>query len=571
MERWAKRAAERILVVVFCFLLTLLPARAKPQSDAISDRPAQEKLHILSVGINKYAHAPDLIFSTDDARSVGEAFAGVKQPAFDSVDVSCLLDEAANLDAVRSTFQRIAHNSSPDDVFLFFFSGRGAAYNERTTRSRAYTLQLHDTLMTGRDARSENGLTSFELSTLLLQIPARRQVVFLDSYDSAEAVEAIRQSLTISSKFSLDNLRRKVAIFGLEGGKLESSKWGHGLMTYALLRAMDGEADADHNGIITEAELEAYLLWKIPSIAEEQNTEVNLASFSNLRSLRLGVLDSTKAAEITRGVDLTPRAATSSDDFGKDYALIIAGNQYDFWPALVNPIFDAEILDAELKKNYGYQTDFRKNPDFSDVQGSLLGLYRRGFTKNDRLLIYIAGHGEFDRDTKMGYLVVKDTKTSNEDPLWRTFLSFSILRDLVNNLPAGHVLLVLDVCYGGTFDQRIAVSETRGDSEHQISRGELIKRKLEQPSRFYLTSGGKRSVYDGDPGRHSPFARLFLTLLRSYGGPERRVIDMDQIRDRLSMLDPAPMSAPFNPLILNQDFIFIPKYDATPVSDLSLP
>jgi len=76
---------------------------------------------------------------------------------------------------------------------------------------------------------------------------------------------------------------------------------------------------------------------------------------------------------------------------------------------------------------------------------------------------------------------------------------------------------VLDSCFSGTFDPRIGGVASRSAYE-QITSPELLSRNLNLNARLWLTSGRNEAVSDGIAGQGSPFARMLLETLRSYGG-----------------------------------------------------
>jgi uncharacterized caspase-like protein len=537
------------------------------------------KLHILSIGINKYRPGSEMLnlqFAVPDAVAIAEAFekAG-RTAAFSGVDVTRLVDDAATRDGIQAAIHRIAETAAPEDVLLFFFAGNGKA-TSLPGGQRDFEFAVADTMVKPKTNMYESALSARDLSEFLRLVPARQQLVILDSCDSDSGLESLYTALNADSHFTQRALNRQSALFGVEGMELESAEMGHGTMTYAILEGLKGEADADHDGIITEAELEGYLTWKIPNINAnllKGASSAQLVSRSTLRTLKLAVLDHpANASAETRGVRAIPeeKAEASSPDKGKDYYLIFAGDEYANWKKLNNPIYDAEILKQELDKNYGYvPSGIVKNPGKGDVYAALEALHSRKFSKQDRLLLYFAGHGDYNPNTGIGYLVSADTKTAAEDMSRSSFTSFSELRDMIDNLPVEHTLVVLDVCYGGTFDKAIAGTHLRGDDDH-IDRNKLIERSMEGRSRMYLASGGVRSVYDGEPGRHSPFARAFLTILRHYGGT-LGVVNMDEIKASMrAMLQPTPRAGPFFTQDVYADYVFVANSGARPVPDPSL-
>ena len=80
------------------------------------------------------------------------------------------------------------------------------------------------------------------------------------------------------------------------------------------------------------------------------------------------------------------------------------------------------------------------------------------------------------------------------------------LEKAINNIPCDHILLAIDACYSGTFDEQIALSRGKigfRPGETISSRDLMIQRMLKHKSRLYLTSGGKERTPDGRV--HSPF------------------------------------------------------------------
>jgi len=239
---------------------------------------------------------------------------------------------------------------------------------------------------------------------------------------------------------------------------------------------------------------------------------------------------------------------------GKDYALLIGTNEYDAMHHLVNPVNDLITVAAELVEKYDFTVDKLFNPTLAEVYNKVKSYGRLQYSDDDQLFIFIAGHGEYDPIFKEGYLVAKDTK--KDDDARVTYLSHSNLRTLINNIPCKHVMLTLDACFGGTFDQDVAA---RGmDLYGGIAKEEFIKRKLKYKTRLYLTSGGKEYVPDGRPGQHSPFARKFLEALRSNGG-EDGILTFAEMVGYVEKVTPEPRKGEFGDNEPGSDFLFIKK------------
>lgn len=241
---------------------------------------------------------------------------------------------------------------------------------------------------------------------------------------------------------------------------------------------------------------------------------------------------------------------------GKDYAILFATDSYDYWNPLVNPINDSKTIQNELNENYNFITELVQNPTKVTLKSKLREYAMKKYEPDDQLFIFIAGHGQFDNTYKEGYIVTKDSLLN--DDIKDSYISHSELSTIVNNIGCKHIFLMMDVCFGGTFDQKIA---QRGDIDNEykeITRTEFIKRKLKNKTRLYLTSGGKEYVSDGRAGQHSPFARKFLEALRNYGGSDS-ILTQSEINNYLEKLNPEPRSGEFGNNEPGSDFIFVAK------------
>ena len=240
---------------------------------------------------------------------------------------------------------------------------------------------------------------------------------------------------------------------------------------------------------------------------------------------------------------------------GVDYALIIVTDDYDNFPKLTNPVNDGLTIAKELETRYGFKTEIIKNPTRAEVYAALRNYSKKVFHDDDQLLIFIAGHGEFDNVFSEGYIVTKDSKMNDE--VKESFISHSNLRTIINNIPCKHILLTMDVCFGGTFDQFVA-SSRGADVYTDVERDKFIQKKLQYTTRKYLTSGGKEYVPDGRPGEHSPFARKYLEALRSDGGQDQ-ILTFHELYSYIEKTVPGPKTGEFGSNQPGSDFLFIYK------------
>lgn len=252
----------------------------------------------------------------------------------------------------------------------------------------------------------------------------------------------------------------------------------------------------------------------------------------------------------------TPHNPVKTVRKGNDYGILFATDKYDHWSNLVNPINDAKAIQSELKDNYGFSTELVENPTKVTLKSKLREYALKQYNPDDQLFIFIAGHGQFDNTYKEGYIVAKDSLL--HDDIKDSYISHSELSTILNNINCKHIFLVMDVCFGGTFDQKIAQRGESVTDYQEITRTEFIERKLKNKTRLYLTSGGKEYVSDGRPGQHSPFARKFLEALRNYGGSDS-VLTQSEINNYVEKLVPEPRYGEFGNNEPGSDFIFVVK------------
>ncbi|KFN41265.1 caspase family protein [Arenimonas oryziterrae] len=194
---------------------------------------------------------------------------------------------------------------------------------------------------------------------------------------------------------------------------------------------------------------------------------------------------------------------------GRFFAVVIGNNTYrdgGFAP-LKSAASDATAVNSVLRDRYGYQTTLLLNAGRLEILTALNEM-REKLGPQDNLLIYYAGHGEIDT-SKQGYWIPSDAAASNP----KTWISNAAISDILNTMPAKHVLVVADSCYSGAMTRASAPSFDAG-SMPADKWGTWVKTMANGRSRTALTSGGEQPVPDVGAGNHSYFARAFLNVLQ---------------------------------------------------------
>ncbi|MEN8155949.1 MAG: caspase family protein, partial [Bacteroidota bacterium] len=226
-----------------------------------------------------------------------------------------------------------------------------------------------------------------------------------------------------------------------------------------------------------------------------------------------------------------------------------------YYSDLVNPVLDARTIAMEMGESYGVVAEVVINPTLAETATILREFASRSYEPEDNLMVFFAGHGVYDEVFREGYVISRDSRM---DDLGKTsYLSHSNLRTMINNIGCPHIFLVMDVCFGGTFDPHLAATHRGAPAVYaDISTEEFVERKLKYKTRLYLTSGGKEYVPDGRPGFHSPFARRFIESLRYYGG-EDGVLTTSEILQFVEKVNPQPRFGEFGDNEPGSDFILV--------------
>ncbi|NLR91538.1 caspase family protein [Flammeovirga agarivorans] len=200
----------------------------------------------------------------------------------------------------------------------------------------------------------------------------------------------------------------------------------------------------------------------------------------------------------------------------QQYALVIGTNDYQGkpdWQNLENAENDAKSIEEVLKKDYFFKTKLLLSPTREDVEKAILR-YNNILSEQDRFLIYIAGHGDYDASSfDDGFLVFKDTKTVKKDPTRNTYLQYKKLSGMLEALKAKHVAIVLDVCFGGSFNENLRDKSRSRGAEMDRNTMKFLNKKMHKTTRVYLTSGALEEVPDNGVNGHSPFCNAILNAL----------------------------------------------------------
>ncbi|MDQ1090162.1 caspase family protein [Siphonobacter sp. SORGH_AS_1065] len=209
-----------------------------------------------------------------------------------------------------------------------------------------------------------------------------------------------------------------------------------------------------------------------------------------------------------RGTEIgdAPVGTISKTIEGNYYALLIGINDYQVSKGLnplSYPIADATMLKEVLLSNYTFESEnvqLLTNPNRASLLHAFEQL-RRKVTEKDNVLIYYAGHGHWDEESKAGYWLPVDAEQGSE----AEWVSNNDIVTKLRVIKCRHLLVIADACFSGTLFQINRSIKTAGE----ISNAKVAERYQTTRSRHALTSGAKEEVPD-----QSIFAQLLVENLR---------------------------------------------------------
>lgn len=203
-----------------------------------------------------------------------------------------------------------------------------------------------------------------------------------------------------------------------------------------------------------------------------------------------------------RPVDTGPVSAAAGT--ARQYALVIGIDRYDDprFPTLKTAVADASDIARVLHDRYGFDTKFLEDPDRHDILTALDG-YRRVLGDSSSLLIYYAGHGNYDAGTDRAYWLPRDAESLST----ANWISADDITNDIRGMAARHVIVISDSCYSGGLTREAPVEVAA--TEHS----RYVENAAQRKSRHLLSSGANEPVADGGANGHSVFAGALLTAL----------------------------------------------------------
>lgn len=184
------------------------------------------------------------------------------------------------------------------------------------------------------------------------------------------------------------------------------------------------------------------------------------------------------------------------------YALIIGESNYtNGWDNLPGVKTDVSEVRAALERQgFAVETEINLTSDnFKARVDRFIGDY--GYQKNNRLLIYFAGHGHTQKSADgrdLGYIVPVDAPLPERDELGfrRKAVSMDTIQAYARQIEAKHALFVFDSCFSGKLISR-----------DKITIPPVIEENFVYPVRQFITAAAANQCVPDDSVFRKAFVR----------------------------------------------------------------
>lgn len=257
------------------------PAPAPPAVVAVAPavavaatKPPRGRLFVLTVGVSEYQR-PEyrLRLAAKDAADFARVIQAQQGKLYSEVIVRPLLDAQATRANVLASLGWLAKAGGKGDTFMVFMAGHGV----NDAAGSYYFMPV--------DARHEDvkasGVADRELRNALRQVPGRT-LLFIDTCHAGSVLGATSGKNSELARFVNEMSDNGVVVFAASSGRqqsLESTDWGNGAFTSALLEGLGGKADAFRAGRVTYKGLDYYVSEEVQRLTKGQQTPVSLSPY----------------------------------------------------------------------------------------------------------------------------------------------------------------------------------------------------------------------------------------------------------------------------------------------------
>lgn len=305
----------RILLLLFFLTLTLQSqTRERGLSVKVGatteDVTAKRDVNLWAVviGVSRYKFGDqnvdgnqisNLKNAAEDATEIYKFLRSNEGGNFPESNISLLVDDQATKANIESALNKLKQ-SKPDDYFVVFIAAHGVIWQERGTSGRTEEFPYFVLYDTDPRSISQTGLRMEAFKRAVNSLPAKKGLVISDTCHSAGVMlDSGSRGLAVTQRANnqwLDTLKdipRGIGYLSAADqneSSLEKDDLGHGVFTYCLLEAVQGNADFDADGKVTFEELRTYVRDEVPKMTNNRQHPQYATTMLSANQLPLSVV-----------------------------------------------------------------------------------------------------------------------------------------------------------------------------------------------------------------------------------------------------------------------------------------
>jgi hypothetical protein len=230
----------------------------------------------LAIGVSKYtSSAINLRYADQDALKLENLFNNQVSHSFSEVHFKTLVNEQVTRNSIIESITTHLGKAAPDDIIFLFLAGHGIRHRQ----SGSYYFMPSDANF---DNVLSNGLrmTDFDETIKILSGNVDKIIVAMDTCHSGALEVGTRSGGTTedlaevisaaSGLYILSASKAGQVSLESEQFKLDPNFTGHGVFTYTMVKAMQGEGDYDQDGYVSLNEIFQFVSRQVPRLTEGQ-------------------------------------------------------------------------------------------------------------------------------------------------------------------------------------------------------------------------------------------------------------------------------------------------------------
>lgn len=246
----------------------------------------QPKIYAIVIGTSDYADDEmDLKYAAKDAEDFASALKisssnliGGQNIKMSVLTTNQSQDKWPTKDNIKAAFNTFANEAKARDYLIVYMAGHGVNSGGENGDFYYLTCTAEDGKVFNQEVREKHAVSSYEFTEYIKSVPALNQVMIVDACHSGTLTSAFgkkkpSKNMDAAEVKAYERMKDRTGIFLLAGSaadavSYETTLYGQGLLTYALLFGMKGAAL--HEGeYIDVLDLFQYAAKRVPQLAED--------------------------------------------------------------------------------------------------------------------------------------------------------------------------------------------------------------------------------------------------------------------------------------------------------------